>query len=161
MSEVLKMDDIDRSILQLVQEDPNVTHTQIARKINRSQPTVGMRIKRLEKAGVLQFQAGLNMKSLDLYFAKVELQSNNPKEILDLVKKCPFIFNAFRLSGTSNISVLITNSKLQNLDNIVNIHFRNNPNILNVSMELITEVVNDFILPIDFNFKSCTCILED
>ncbi|MFX1386092.1 MAG: AsnC family transcriptional regulator, partial [Promethearchaeota archaeon] len=39
------MDDIDKRIVQFIQNDPTSTHTQIAKKINRSQPTVGMRIK--------------------------------------------------------------------------------------------------------------------
>jgi DNA-binding Lrp family transcriptional regulator len=49
ISDKLKLDDIDRKIITLVQGDPNLTHTQIAEQINRSQPTVGMRIKKLEK----------------------------------------------------------------------------------------------------------------
>ncbi|MHA1350914.1 MAG: Lrp/AsnC family transcriptional regulator [Promethearchaeota archaeon] len=49
ISAKLKLDDIDRKIITLVQDDPNLTHTQIAEKISRSQPTVGMRIKSLRK----------------------------------------------------------------------------------------------------------------
>ena len=52
ISEKLKLDDVDIKIISLVQEDPNLTHTQIAEKIDRSQPTVGMRIKKLEKSGI-------------------------------------------------------------------------------------------------------------
>jgi len=39
ISDKLKLDDIDRRIITLVQDDPNLTHTQIAAKIDRSQPT--------------------------------------------------------------------------------------------------------------------------
>ena len=81
MSEVLKMDEIDKKIISLVQEKPNLTHTQIAEKVNRSQPTVGMRIRRLEEQGVLQFQAGINLKTADMYFARVDIQTNNPDKI--------------------------------------------------------------------------------
>ena len=66
ISEKLKLDDVDRKIISLVQEDPGLTHTQIAEKIDRSQPTVGMRIKKLEKNGILQFQPGINFKLVDL-----------------------------------------------------------------------------------------------
>ena len=37
ISEKLKLDSIDKQIISLVQEDPNLTHTQIAEKIDRSQ----------------------------------------------------------------------------------------------------------------------------
>lgn len=67
ISQLLKIDDIDRQIINLIQEDPNLTHTQIAEKINRTQPTVGIRIRKLEGLGALQFQAGINIKKADMF----------------------------------------------------------------------------------------------
>ncbi len=160
-SDVLKMDKIDKQIIQIVQEHPNLTHTQIALKVNRSQPTVGIRMKRLEKAGVLQFQAGINMRSANLYFARVDLQTTNPEKVYKVVKNCPFMFNAFRLSGKRNISVLLASFKLEDLDKIVNNHFRNKAEIKNVSMDIITNVVSNLILPLDLNFGTCDICLKD
>ena len=161
ISEKLKLDDIDRQIITLVQENPNLTHTQIAETINRSQPTVGMRIKKLEKDGVLQFQPGINFKKVDLFLATVELNTRKPEEILDMAKHCPFILNAFRLSGEHNICILLASSKLDKLDKIVNYHFRNNPDIHSCSMEVVTEISKDLILPIDFDSEQHTPTLED
>ena len=134
ISDRLKLDDIDRRIITLVQEDPSLTHTQIAEKINRSQPTVGMRIKKLEKEGILQFQPGINFRKVDLYLSTVELNTKQPNEILEMAKFCPFMLNAFRLSGSHNICILLASSKLDKLDNIVNYHFRSNPDVQSVSM---------------------------
>ena len=161
ISEKLKLDDIDRQIITLVQENPNLTHTQIAETINRSQPTVGMRIKKLEKDGILQFQPGINFKKVDLFLATVELNTRKPEEILDMAKHCPFILNAFRLSGEHNICILLASSKLDKLDKIVNYHFRNNPDIHSCSMEVVTEISKDLILPIDFDSEQHTPTLED
>ena len=151
ISEKLKLDEIDRQIITLIQEDPNLTHTQIAEKINRSQPTVGMRIKKLEKEGILQFQPGINFKKVDLFLATVELNTKKPDEILEMARYCPFMLNAFRLSGEHNICILLASSKLEKLDKIVNYHFRNNPDVLSTSMEIVTEIAKDFILPVDFD----------
>ncbi|KKK40589.1 MAG: putative HTH-type transcriptional regulator, partial [Candidatus Lokiarchaeum sp. GC14_75] len=71
LSEKLKLDDIDRQIISLVQENPSLTHTEIATRVQRSQPTIGMRIKKLEKSGILQFQPGINFKVVDLFLALV------------------------------------------------------------------------------------------
>ncbi|MFW9899487.1 MAG: Lrp/AsnC family transcriptional regulator [Candidatus Thorarchaeota archaeon] len=161
VSEVLKMDYIDRRIIQLIQEQPNLTHTQIAAKVNRSQPTVGMRIRKLEEMGVLQFQAGINIKSADMYFASVEIQTKEPEEIYEIVKICPFMLNAFRVSGDFNISVLITSFTLEDIEKIVNIHFRNKLEVKKVNLHIITDVVTDFIVPIDFNIKKCRCKPQD
>ncbi len=161
ISDKLKLDEVDRQIISLVQEDPNLTHTEIASKINRSQPTVGMRIKKLEKNGILQFQPGINFKRVDLHLATVEIQTKNPGEILDMAKHCPFMLNAFKLSGEHNVCILLASSKLQKLDNIVNYHFRNNPQISSSSMEIVLDIAKDFILPIDFDSEEHDPTLED
>ena len=161
ISEKLKLDDIDRQIITLVQDDPNLTHTQIAEKINRSQPTVGMRIKKLEREGILQFQPGINFKKVDLFLATVEINTKCPNVILDMAKFCPFMLNAFKLSGDHNIMILLASSKLDKLDNIVNYHFRSNPDVQSVSMELVTEIAKDFILPIDFDSEEHSPTLEE
>ena len=151
LSEKLKLDDIDRMIITLVQDDPSMTHTQIAEKINRSQPTVGMRIKKLEKSGILQFQPGINFAKVDLHLATVEIKTRNPKEIINMAKCCPFMLNAFRLSGEHNICILMASSKLDKLDKIINYHFRKNKDVSSVSMEIVTEIAKDFIAPVDFD----------
>lgn len=161
LSERLKLDDIDRQIISIVQEDPNITHTDIAEKINRSQPTVGMRIKKLEKSGVLVFQPGINFKKVNLFLATVEVKTKDPDELMEMAKYCPFMLNAFRLSGEHNISILLASSKLDKLDNIINYHFRRNPDIGSVSMEIVTDIAKDFILPIDFDSEDHNPTIED
>ena len=154
-SKVFKIDEIDKNIIELIQKEPTLTHTEIAKRVNRSQPTIGMRIRKLEDSGVLKFQAGINVKTMDLILARVEIQTLKPLEIIDLVKKCPYMLNAFRLSGSSNISVFIASPKLEHLDRIINCHFRKNKNVLNVHMNVVTDVVNDFVLPFDFDYSKC------
>jgi len=151
ISEKLKLDDIDKQIITLVQEDPSQTHTQIAEKIKRSQPTVGMRIKKLEKNGILQFQPGINFRLVNIHLATIEINTKNPNEIFEMAKCCPFMLNAFKLSGDHNICILLASSELSKLDKIINYHFRSNPDVQSVSMEIVTEIAKDFILPIDFS----------
>ena len=54
ISEKIGIDDIDCKIMDLIQKEPTLTHTEIAGHVNRSQPTIGMRIRRLEKIGILK-----------------------------------------------------------------------------------------------------------
>ena len=110
-----------------------------------------MRIKKLEKSGILQFQPGINFKKVELFLATVEINSKNPAEIMDMAKCCPFMLNAFRLSGAHNLCILLASSKLEKLDAVVNYHFRNNPDVGMSSMEIVTEIAKDLILPIDFD----------
>ena len=154
-SQVFDIDEIDKSIIEIIQKEPALTHTEIAKRVDRSQPTIGMRIRKLEKAGVLKFQAGINVKTMDLIFARIEIQTLEPNEIIKLVKKCPYMLNAFRLSGTFDMSVFVLGTKLSQIDEMVNKHFRKNPNVSNVYIDIITDVTNDFVLPFDFRFGNC------
>ncbi|GAG85090.1 unnamed protein product, partial [marine sediment metagenome] len=80
ISEKLKLDEVDRQIISIVQEDPNITHTEIAHRVNRSQPTIGMRIKKLEQSGVLQFQPGINFRKVELFLAIVHIKTREPED---------------------------------------------------------------------------------
>ena len=158
ISDKLKLDEIDRQIITLVQEDPSLTHTQIAEKISRSQPTVGMRIKKLEKSGILQFQAGLNLKNTSYYLAKVNLQSSDSNSIIRIIRSCPYMIHGYRLSGISNFVIIIAYPTLKGLDKIVNYHFRNNPNVNKIEIDIITDIINEFVIPVDFKVRSCNCV---
>ncbi|MFX0000318.1 MAG: Lrp/AsnC family transcriptional regulator [Candidatus Hodarchaeota archaeon] len=153
ISQKIGIDDIDCKIMDLIQKEPTLTHTEIAGHVNRSQPTVGMRIKKLEKLGVLKYQAGINIKEADLCFGRIELQTKNPKNAIEKVKKCPFLLNAFKLSGDSNISILTVGLKIKDIDRVVNGNFRNDPDVIDVHIDIISDVVNDFVLPMDLNFE--------
>lgn len=154
------IDQIDCEIMELIQKAPNLTHTQIATHVNRSQPTVGMRIKKLEKLGVLKYQAGVNIKTADLYFARVEIQTKKPKKIFSMVEGCPFMLTAFRLSGSTNISILLAGSSLKDLDHVVNHHLRGDPEVITVHMDIIEDVAGDLVLPLDLNLDYSKINLE-
>ena len=89
ISKKLKLDDIDRQIISIVQEDPNMTHTEIATRVNRSQPTIGMRLKKLEQSGVLQFQPGINFKMVELFLAIVNVKTRDPERLMEMARYCP------------------------------------------------------------------------
>ena len=160
ISEKIGIDDIDCKIMDLIQRTPNLTHTEIAEHVNRSQPTVGMRIKKLEKLGVLKYQAGINIKEADLCFARIELKTKNPEKAIEKVKRCPFLLNAFRLTGDSNISILTIGLNIKDLDRIVNRNFRNDPDVIDVHIDFISDVVNDFVLPMDLTLEYGEIILN-
>ena len=164
LSTQLKIDEIDCQIMDLVQRKPHLTHAQIAEHVKRSQPTIGMRIKKLEKMGVLKYQAGITLKNKSLCFARVDIQTKNPQESFDMVKKCPFMLNAFILSGNMNISILVVGLNLSVLERIINYHFRRNPAVSKVQMELIVDVAEDLVLPLNFNIahtQACPICNDD
>ena len=54
------MDDNDKKkIIRLIQEDPSMDHSKIAEVTKKSQPTVGIRIKKLRDSGFLKINQEL------------------------------------------------------------------------------------------------------
>ena len=146
----LKLDDIDRKIISLIQNDPNITHSEIAQRVDRSQPTVGMRLKKLTNSGVLKIQAGLNFKTVDIFYAFVYIKTDDPEIIMEQAKHCPFMMNAYKLSGEYNIILTLASTRLDKLDAMVNSHFRVESKIQSVKMEVVIDIAKDLILPINF-----------
>jgi len=160
LSQQINIDEIDKEIIHIIQKDPNITHTDIAKRVERSQPTIGLRIRKLQEAGVINFQAGLNLRVANVMIAQVRIKTKNPKKILDKVKECPFMLNGFRLSGENNVIILIANSSIKHLDEIINTHFRKDKEVQDVKMDIITDVIKDFVLPFDINEEDCDCGLQ-
>lgn len=150
LSEQFGLDDLDKDIIMLLQKNPSITHSEIAKKIGRSQPAVGSRIHRLEEKGVISSQFGLNFKHAKMNLVKVELATKDPEAILEMGKHCPFIINCMKLSGENNILILLASSNLSKIDNVINYHFRNHESITNVKMDIVTGFMKDLILPINF-----------
>ncbi len=154
ISDQFGLDEIDRSIITLLQKHPNITHSEIAKRIGRSQPAVGSRIHRLEEKGVISSQYGINFKNADIILAKVELNSKEPDEIIEMGKYCPFVVNCMKLSGENNILLLLASSSMKKIDAVVDCHFRNHDHIQNVKLDIVTGFVKDFVLPIDFEMDN-------
>ena len=63
----MKIDDLDRKILEFLQKDGRMAASHIADELDISIPTVTDRIKKLSESGVIQgFHATLNPKLLGL-----------------------------------------------------------------------------------------------
>jgi Lrp/AsnC family leucine-responsive transcriptional regulator len=147
-----ELDDIDIQIIRLLQVDPSITHSDIAKQLNRSQPAIGARIKKLNERGILATQIGVDFQMVtELNLVKIELVTKQPEEVLAMSNKCPFIINCLKLSGEYNISLFIACAKLKTVDSIVDCHFRNKDYIQKVKMDLVVGVAKRFILPVDFS----------
>ena len=46
--DLLEIDDTDKEIIELLQENPDITHSEISEKVHKSQPAVGARIIKLK-----------------------------------------------------------------------------------------------------------------
>lgn len=103
----IKIDEIDKKILMLLQHNSTLTYKEIAQKINLSLSPVHDRIKRLEQEGVVEKYVGiLNKKMLGVgltVFSQVTLirQTLEVSQIFDIaIKQLPEVVECNFVSGS-------------------------------------------------------------
>ncbi|TFG03948.1 MAG: Lrp/AsnC family transcriptional regulator [Promethearchaeota archaeon] len=151
--EILGIDDDDYKIIEMIEQDPDITHSQIAAEIEKSQPAVGARIIKLERKNLLTKQVGFNIKKVDIKTAIVFISTKDVDSIVNKLEKCAFVNHAFKISGEFNLLCFIAASDLQTIEKLVDVCFRKDPNITNVKTNIIIDSIHDFVVPIDFEIE--------
>ena len=159
--EILGIDDDDYKIIELLEEDADITHSKIAREIEKSQPAVGARIIKLERKHLLTKQVGFNIKKVDIKTVIVFVSTKDVETIVRKIEKCPFINHAFKISGEFNLLCFISASDLQTVEKLVDVCFRKDPNVINVKTNIIIDSVHDFVVPIDFQIEKFDLLSEN
>ena len=161
MSSKSDLDKIDKNIISLLQKDPEITYSEIASKVGRSQPAIEKRIKKLERYGFLSYQTGLNIRTSDFIYLKIELNTKNPDKILKKAKKCPFMTVAFKVSGENDVIIIAYGEDLRSLTNLIYDHFKDDKDVISISLEIILDVNKDLVLPIELDIAKCKYIKKD
>lgn len=151
--ELLDIDDDDYKIIEMIEKNPDITHSQIAVEVEKSQPAIGARIIKLERKSLLTKQVGFNIKKVDIKVAIAFISTKDVEAIVEKIKNCPFINHAFKISGEFNLLCFISASDLQTIERLVDICFRKDPNVTNVKTNILIESVHDFVVPIDFQIE--------
>jgi len=126
--------------------------------VDRSQPAIGHRVKKLEEYGLLNYQAGINLRNSQYLIAKIQLEAKDPKAILTIARKCPYMLTAFKLSGLMNINIIAYGQTTSFLEELINYHLRSRLDVRKIEYEFMTEIINDIVLPLDIYYEKCECV---
>lgn len=153
-TDLLGIDEDDKRIIEMIEENPDITHSSIAKEIEKSQPAVGARIIKLERKHLLKKTVGFNIRKVDLKVAIIYISTKDVDRIVEKILDCPFINHAFKISGEFNLLCYITAVDLQTIEKLVDLCFRRDPNVINVKTNVIIESIHDFVIPIDFQIEN-------
>ncbi len=153
-NDLLKIDDDDKKIIEMIEKNPGITHSDIAKEIEKSQPAVGARIIKLERKNLLTRQVGFNIKKVDIRVVIVYISTKDVEEIVKKIERCPFINHAFKISGEYNLLCFIAASDLKTIEKLVDLCFRKDSNVINVKTNVLIESIHDFVVPIDFQIEN-------
>jgi Lrp/AsnC family leucine-responsive transcriptional regulator len=152
-NELLHIDDDDKKIIEMIEKNPSITHSDIAKEIEKSQPAVGARIIKLERKNLLTKQVGFNIKKVDIKVAIVFISTKDVDKIVEKIIDCPFINHAFKISGEYNFLCFVSAPSLQTIERLIDLCFRRDPDVINVKTNILIESIHDFVVPIDFQIE--------
>ena len=105
----MKLDPIDKKILELLQNDSKLNIKEIAAKMNLTKTPVYERIKKLEKSGVIdKYVAVVNREKLDtnmVVFCTVTLDSQKLEQINEFnaaISKIPEVVECYLMGGSND-----------------------------------------------------------
>jgi Lrp/AsnC family transcriptional regulator, leucine-responsive regulatory protein len=117
------LDEIDRQILCLLQENSRIASAQLARQVNLSAPGLQKRLKKLEDSGIIAgYVALVNREALGLdllCFAQVTLAHHQPEyvgQFCDRVKELPEVLECHHLTGEFDYLLKVIVSNRQHLE---------------------------------------------
>jgi len=143
---MVKIDEVDRKIVSLFMNNPEVSQSEIAGFLDISQPAVGARIKKLKDEGIITHFVGVNLKKSGLFLSKVDIETRETQKVLDFFNECPLYANGLATSGKRNLSIFLLGENMRSIVACVDKHVRGNPNIIDIEFNFVTELAKDLVL---------------
>lgn len=110
----MKIDEVDRKLIELLQEDAKLSINIMAAALNLTKTPVYERIKRLEREGVISKYVAIidqaKISSSMVVFCSVSLESQNLKSInsfADAIEDIPEVMESYLLGGANDFMLKV------------------------------------------------------
>ncbi|ANF23192.1 Lrp/AsnC family transcriptional regulator [Thermococcus piezophilus] len=123
MRENEHLNELDRMILYILQEDGRASYSEIARRLRIPESTVRLRVKKLLERGIIRkfaalinpFKAGYNIVA----FIAVDIEPNKIKQAAEELSKLPEVDVLGIATGAHDILMQVTVKDLQELESFL------------------------------------------
>ncbi len=151
------IDQTDRAILRLFQEDSRLTIQEIGQRVNLSKTPVHERIKRLEREGVIaRYVTLIDKKRVGnglMVYCQVTLDKQTRDTFADFdaaVRDMPEVLECNRVSGTFDYLLKIVSRDMETYNRFYQERLSSIPGTLHISSFFVmAEVKNSTVVPVD------------
>ncbi len=153
---LLKLDDIDRNILVILQENSKITNASLATRVGLSPAPTLERVKKLEKSGlILKYHAELNKEILGLnvcIFLTASLSASRRDKMESFVAKIdaiPEVVECHHITGSADFILKVLTNDIQSYNKFILEKLINLDEIANLqSMVVLSTLKDSKILPV-------------
>jgi len=146
----MKIDKIDKEILNILQNNGRITNSALAEKIKISPPPTLERVKKLEKSGVIKKYVALvepaKIGKETFTFVEVTLKwhgKNAVSEFIEAVKKVDEIMECHHVTGSADFLIKIACSNIASYEKLVLDKLTDLPNILHLKTMVVLSTFKD------------------
>jgi len=120
----VKIDNINKKILFLLQKDARMTYKEISNELKRSETTIRDRIKAMEKVGIIQgYTTLIDKTALGLNFFAIILgnptSSSELDDITSKIKKVKNVMRVYQISGDHRLAIFMVAPSYKDLKEII------------------------------------------
>lgn len=153
---IMEIDQADRKILNLLQNQPGINATAIGEKIGLSQSACWRRLQRMRDEGLIMEQAVvLDREKVGLtvmVFARVKLNSqgrSNVSEFADAVRTYPEVLDCYVLMGTDDFLLRIVAKDIKAYERFFFERLSQLPGVQEITSSIaLSEIKHTSVLPI-------------
>ena len=119
---VVEVDQIDKQILQLLQNQARISMTELGKAVGLSQPAVTERVRRMEEKGIItQYRAIVSPEKINKQAtAYLLFHTKDCGKFVQFCREFPDVVECHRISGQYNHLVKVVSDSLQSLEEAIN-----------------------------------------
>jgi Lrp/AsnC family transcriptional regulator, leucine-responsive regulatory protein len=153
----MELDDVDKSILRILQENGNLKNVDLAKAVNLSAPATHARVRRLEQEGYVRHYAAIvdrEKAGYDLLcFIHVNIQLHQVEQVQtfrDAIREMPEVLECHHITGDADYLLKVVARNRQDLERFVVGRLTPVPGISRIHTSLVfTEVKATTVLPLE------------
>ena len=153
---IIQIDDIDKEILHQLFLDGRQSNTQIGSNLKNGMSHTGVqnRIKKLIDSNLLKIQGNINLNSINIKVAYINLKLQKYEDIdkfIDKFKLCPRIFLISRITGQHHVKLGVMGRDMDDLNDFMNYCLLSETQLINSSEVIFASVISKpEFLPLNF-----------
>ena len=149
----MKLDDIDRKILNSLQDEGRKTASDIAKELDLTVPTITERIRKLQDSNIIKsFQAIIDPRLVDLdvtaMITVISSSSENYQDVIKMAQNTKEVIQCFSTTGMGSLMLWVATKNSKTLEELLR-RIQRWPNVTRTETRVIlSSYKNSYKLPI-------------